>query len=150
MCILLKLHFAKFDVFSLFFLKVIKEKHLGFGSLCWREIFPNEKAKNPGLKQQMINIVKMERNDCEFAYIESLRGPPSPSSEMDINSIYEYQRMERNNHTSADIKSTGRGKFPPVNRLETSFCLGKFPPMRRLKQQMARTNCGFEKAKNST
>ena len=100
----------------------------------------------------------MERNDCEFAYIESLRGEdispplphPLPSSEMDINSIYEYQRMERNNHTSADVKSTGRGKFPPVNRLETSFCLGKFPPMRRLKQQMARTNCGFEKAKNST
>ena len=41
--------------------------------------------------------------------------------------------MERNNHTSADIKSTGRGKFPPVNRPETSFCLGKFLPMRRLK-----------------
>ena len=80
----------------------------------------------------------MEGNNCEFAYIESLRGeeislPPSPSSEMDINSIYEYQRMERNYHTSADIKSTGRGKFPPVNRLETSFWLGKFPPMRRLK-----------------
>ena len=77
--------------------------------------------------------MKMERNDCEFAYIKSLRGeeispPPSPSSEMDINSIYEYQRMERNNHTSADIKSTGRGKFLPANRLETSLCLGEISP----------------------
>ena len=59
----------------------------------------------------------MERNNCEFAYIESLRGgkshtPPSPSIERDINSTYEYQRMERNNHTSADIKSIGRGNFP--------------------------------------
>ena len=84
--------------------------------------------------------MKMEGNNCEFAYIESLRGeeispppPPPPSSEMDINSIYEYQRMERNNHTSVDIKSTGRGKFAPVNRPETSFCLGKFPPIIRLK-----------------
>ena len=80
--------------------------------------------------------MKMEGNNCEFAYMESLRGEeisPPPSSEMDINSYYEYQRMERNNHTSADIKSTGRGKFPPVNRPETSFCLGKFPPMIRLK-----------------
>ena len=32
MCILLKLHFAKFDVFSLFCSKVIEEKPLGFGS----------------------------------------------------------------------------------------------------------------------
>ena len=32
MCILLKLHFAKFDVFSLFCSKVIEEKHLEFGS----------------------------------------------------------------------------------------------------------------------
>ena len=86
----------------------------------------------------MINIMKMEGNKCEFAYIESLRGeeispPPSPSSEMDINSIYEYQRMERNNHTSADIKSTGRGKFPPVNRLETSLCLGEISPNEKAK-----------------
>ena len=78
----------------------------------------------------MINTSKMERNNCEFANIESLREgePPPPLSEMAINSIYEYQRMERNNHTSADIKSTGRGKFPPVNRLETSLCLGEISP----------------------
>ena len=85
----------------------------------------------------------MERNDCEFAYIKSLRGeeislspppPHSPSSEMDISSIHEYQRMERNNHTSADIKSTGRGKFPPANRLETSFCLGEISPNEKAKK----------------
>ena len=72
----------------------------------------------------------MERNNCEFANIESLRGEerPSPRSEMAINSTYENQRMEENNHTSADIKSTGRGKFPPVNRLETSLCLGEISP----------------------
>ena len=73
-----------------------------------------------------MNTSKMERNNCEFANVESLREEePPPPSEMAINSIYEYQRMERNNHTSADIKSTGRGKFPPVNKLETSLCLGE-------------------------
>ena len=41
--------------------------------------------------------------------------------------------MEENNHTSADIKSTGQGKFPPVNRLETSLCLGEISQMKRLK-----------------
>ena len=41
--------------------------------------------------------------------------------------------MERNNHTSADIKSTGRGKFPPVNRPETSFCFGEISPNEKAK-----------------
>ena len=82
----------------------------------------------------MINTSKMERNNCEFANIESLREeePPSPS-EMAINSTYEYQRMEGNNHTSADIKSTWRGKFPPLNRLETSLCLGEISPNEKAK-----------------
>ena len=52
---------------------------------------------------------------------------------MAINSTYEYQRMERNNHTSEDIKSLGREKFPPVNRLETSLCLGKIFPNEKAK-----------------
>ena len=43
----------------------------------------------------------MEGNNCEFAYIERLRGeeisiPPSPSSEMDINSIYEHIYISEN------------------------------------------------------
>ena len=68
----------------------------------------------------MINTSKIERNNHEFANIESLRGePPPPPREIAINSTYEYERMERNNHTSAHIKSTGRRKFPPVNILET-------------------------------
>ena len=61
----------------------------------------------------MINTSKVERNNCEFANIESLRGEyPPPRSEMAINSTYEYQGMKENDHTSADIKSTGQGKFP--------------------------------------
>ena len=114
-------------------------------TLSWGQISTSEKAKNnkwkeiivnlKKLKMQWINTLKMERNNCEFANIESLRGeriPPAPS-DMAINSTYEYQEMERNNHTSADIESLSRGKFSPVNRLETSLCLGKFPPMKRLK-----------------
>ena len=84
----------------------------------------------------MINTSKMERNNCEFTNIESLRGsnpPPPLRSEMTLNSTYEHQRMEENNHTSADIKSTGQGKFPPVNRLETSLCLGEISPNEKAK-----------------
>ena len=55
----------------------------------------------------------MDGYNCEFANIESLRGEDPPPSEMAINSTFEYQRMEGNNHTSADIKSAGRGKFSP-------------------------------------
>ena len=76
----------------------------------------------------------MERNNCEFANIESLGGEePSSPIEMAINSTYKYQRVKGNNHTSADIKSTGREKFPPVNRLETSLCLGEISPNEKAK-----------------
>ena len=80
----------------------------------------------------------MERNNCEFAKYRKLKREITPPphhhrSEMAINSTYEYQRMEENNHTSADIKSTGRGKFPPVNRLETSLCLGEISPNEKAK-----------------
>ena len=41
--------------------------------------------------------------------------------------------METNNHTSSEMKSLGRGKFPPVNKLETSLCLGKIFPNEKAK-----------------
>ena len=49
---------------------------------------------------------------------------------MAVNSTYEYQRMERNNHTSANIEGSGRGKFGPENRVETTLSSGKFLPMK--------------------
>ena len=43
----------------------------------------------------MINTLKMERNNCEFANIESLRWEEAPSPiEMAINSTYKYQRIK--------------------------------------------------------
>ena len=49
---------------------------------------------------------------------------------MAVNSTYEYQRMERNNHTSANIEGSGRGKFGLENRVETTLSSGEFPPMK--------------------
>ena len=70
----------------------------------------------------------MERNNCEFANIESLSGGKFFPSEMAVNSTYEYQRIERNNHTSANIEGSGRGKFGPENRVETTLSPGEFTP----------------------
>ena len=49
---------------------------------------------------------------------------------MAVNSTYEYQRMERNNHTSGNIEGSGRGKFGLENRVETTLSSGEFPPMK--------------------
>ena len=48
-----------------------------------------------------------------------------PPSEMAVNNTYEYQTMERNNRTSANIEGSGRGKFGPENRVETTLSSGE-------------------------
>ena len=53
----------------------------------------------------------MERNNCEFANIESLGGGKFPPSEMAVNSTNEYQRMERSNHTSVNTEGSGKGNL---------------------------------------
>ena len=47
---------------------------------------------------------------------------------MAVNSTYEYQRMERNNHTSANIEGSGRAKFGLENRVETRLSSGEISP----------------------
>ena len=47
---------------------------------------------------------------------------------MAVNSTYKYQRMKRNNHTSANIEGSGRKKFGPENRVESTLSSGEISP----------------------
>ena len=51
---------------------------------------------------------------------------------MAVNSTYEYQRMERNNHTSANIEGSGWGNLDQRIEKKQRLALRKFPPMKNI------------------
>ena len=49
---------------------------------------------------------------------------------MAVNITYEYQRMERNNHTSANVEGSGRGNLDKRTEYKQHLARGKFLPMK--------------------